>query len=85
MFGFNKNKIDSSNEVIDDELTEEDLENVTSIGTEDIATYLSEEETEQIIKSAKSSGEAMRLMAAIVTERKKEKIGMEEYNQGRSR
>ena len=85
MFGFNKNKIDSSNEVIDDELTEEDLENVTSIGTEDIATYLSEEETEQIIKSAKSSGEAMRLMAAIVTERKKEKIGIEEYNQGRSR
>lgn len=85
MFGFNKNKVDSSNTTIDDELTEEELESVTSISTEDIVTYLSEEETQQIIKSAKSSGEAMRLMNAIVMERKNQKLSIDEYNKGISK
>jgi len=85
MFGFNKNKVDSSNATIDDELTEEELESVTSISTEDIVTYLSEEETQQIIKSAKSSGEAMRLMNAIVMERKNQKLSIDEYNKGISK
>jgi len=85
MFEFNKNKVDSSNTTIDDELTEEELESVTSISTEDIVTYLSEEETQQIIKSAKSSGEAMRLMNAIVMERKNQKLSIDEYNKGISK
>lgn len=85
MFGFNKNKVDSSNTTINDELTEEELESVTSISTEDIVTYLSEEETQQIIKSAKSSGEAMRLMNAIVMERKNQKLSIDEYNKGISK
>lgn len=84
---FKKNdnqKISQENFDRSGELTEDELEQVTSFKMEDYLKYLTEEEITSIMNSMKTS-EAMETLNKMVTARKIDDIAINEHNQGRSR
>lgn len=88
MFGFNKKdkeKFTLPADANEHEMTEEEMEKVSSLGVSDFARYLTDEETRQIITSSKNSAEAMYKMQAIVAERKNQEPYVYEESKGRSR
>lgn len=88
MFGFNKKDKEKFTLPVDadeHEMTDEEMENVSSLGVSDFARYLTDEETRQIITSSKNSAEAMYKMQTIVAERKNQEPYVYEESKRRSR
>ena len=67
------------------ELSEEELEKITSLSIQDYADYLTNEEYFQIMNKYKDKNEAMNFINILVSQRKKETVMNEKYNQEKTK